>query len=86
MWANFAGVSYADVWSHELTIGWGQFAISEDLLHWVNDGLMTVFFFVVGLEIKRELVRGELRDRRTAASRSWRRSAGWWSPRCSTWR
>ena len=47
-WANLAGVSYADVWSHDLTIGWGQFAISEDLLHWVNDGLMTVFFFVVG--------------------------------------
>jgi Na+:H+ antiporter, NhaA family len=66
-WANTAGVSYADVWSHDLTIGWGRFAISEDLLNWVNDGLMTVFFFVVGLEIKRELVRGELRDRRNAS-------------------
>ena len=66
-WANVAGVSYANVWGHDLTIGWGQFAISEDLLHWVNDGLMTIFFFVVGLEIKRELVRGELRDRRTAS-------------------
>ncbi len=67
VWANVAGVSYADVWGHELTIGWGSFSISEDLLHWVNDGLMTVFFFVVGLEIKRELVRGELRDPRTAS-------------------
>jgi Na+:H+ antiporter, NhaA family len=67
VWANVAGVSYADVWSHDLTIGWGRFAISEDLLHWVNDGLMTVFFFVVGLEIKRELVRGELRSPRTAS-------------------
>ena len=37
-----------------------------DLRHWVNDGLMTIFFFVVGLEIKRELVEGELRDRRKA--------------------
>ncbi len=67
VWANVAGVSYADVWRHDLTIGWGQLAITEDLLHWVNDGLMTVFFFVVGLEIKRELVRGELRDPRTAS-------------------
>ena len=66
-WANIAGASYADVWSYDLTIGWGRFAISEDLLHWVNDGLMTIFFFVVGLEIKRELVRGELRDRRVAS-------------------
>ena len=40
---------------------------TEDLRHWINDGLMTVFFFVVGLEIKRELVRGELRDPRAAA-------------------
>ena len=48
-------------------MGWGDFAITEDWLHWVNDGLMTVFFFVVGLEIKRELVRGELRDPRTAS-------------------
>ena len=66
-WANIAGASYVDVWSYDLTIGWGRFAISEDLLHWVNDGLMTIFFFVVGLEIKRELVRGELRDRRVAS-------------------
>ena len=40
--------SYAALWGHHLTIGWGSFAVSEDLRHWVNDGLMTVFFFVVG--------------------------------------
>ena len=51
-----------------------------DLRHWVNDGLMAVFFFVVGLEIKRELVAGELRDRRAARCRSSRRSAGWRVP------
>src|SRR5207247_2162859 len=42
-------------------------SIRETLQHWVNAGVMTVFFFVVGLEIKRELVAGELRDRRAAA-------------------
>jgi NhaA family Na+:H+ antiporter len=42
-------------------------SVQESVQHWVNDGLMTLFFFVVGLEIKRELVCGELRDRRAAA-------------------
>jgi NhaA family Na+:H+ antiporter len=67
VWANAASGSYTDWWHHQLTIGIGDLSITEDLAHWVNDGLMTVFFFVVGLEIKRELVRGELRDPRTAA-------------------
>lgn len=67
VWANVASGSYEDLWGRQLTIGLGQFALSEDLRHWVNDGLMTLFFFVVGMEIKGELVRGELRDRRTAS-------------------
>src|SRR3954454_9080418 len=67
VWANAARVSYADFWSTNLTIGIGDLSITEDLQHWVNDGLMTVFFFVVGLEINRVLVRGELRDPRTAS-------------------
>ena len=58
VWANAWGASYR-VWARELG--------PLDLHHWVNDGLMAVFFFVVGLEIKRELVAGELRDRRAAA-------------------
>ena len=62
VWANAFPDTYVDFWHAELTIG-----VKEDLQHWVNDGLMTIFFFVVGLEIKRELVLGELRDPRTAA-------------------
>jgi NhaA family Na+:H+ antiporter len=67
VWANVSLSSYVDVWSSELTVGFGPFAITESLLHWVTDGLMTLFFFVAGLEIKRELVRGELRNPRAAA-------------------
>jgi NhaA family Na+:H+ antiporter len=67
VWANVAGSSYTELWETELTIGLGDFSISEHLQEWVNDGLMVIFFFVVGLEIKRELVEGELRDPKTAA-------------------
>jgi NhaA family Na+:H+ antiporter len=67
IWANTDAAGYTSWWHHELTIGPGELAISESLVHWVNDALMTVFFFVVGLEIKRELVTGELRDRQQAA-------------------
>ncbi|HEY3723956.1 MAG TPA: Na+/H+ antiporter NhaA [Acidimicrobiia bacterium] len=67
VWANVSFSSYEQVWSTHLTIGPGSHTITEDLQQWVNDGLMTIFFFVVGLEIKRELVRGELRDPRAAS-------------------
>ena len=67
VWANAPfGETYETFWQTELTLGFGQFAITEDLQHWVNDGLMVLFFFVVGLEIKRELVVGELNDRSKA--------------------
>ncbi len=67
-WANSpAAGSYDAVWHTKLRIGVGPLAITEDLRHWVNDALMAVFFFVVGLEIKRELVTGELRQPKTAA-------------------
>ena len=68
VWANSpVGSSYQAFWGYELRIGAGTLSITEDLQHWVNDGLMALFFFVVGLEIKRELVRGELRRPRAAA-------------------
>ncbi|GAB4330166.1 MAG: Na+/H+ antiporter NhaA [Dehalococcoidia bacterium] len=67
IWVNTATHSYHQFWEHELTIGFNGFEIREHLSGWVNDALMTIFFFVVGLEIKRELVVGELRDPRAAA-------------------
>ncbi len=53
-------------WHTQLSIGMGSWSLSLDLRHWVNEGLMAFFFLVVGLEIKRELVKGELRDVKTA--------------------
>jgi NhaA family Na+:H+ antiporter len=68
VWANSpASESYTDFWGQYLTLGWGPAALTENLQHWVNDGLMAIFFFVVGLEIKRELAIGELHDPRAAA-------------------
>jgi NhaA family Na+:H+ antiporter len=67
VWANSPwDQSYVEFWHTEIAVTIGNFSVSEDLTHWVNDGLMTIFFFVVGLEIKRELVAGELRDRSAA--------------------
>jgi NhaA family Na+:H+ antiporter len=54
-------------WHIHLTVTLGPWRLDETLVHWINDGLMTIFFFVVGLEIKRELIAGELRDARKAA-------------------
>lgn len=66
-WANLARDSYDRAWRNDVVLRIGSFGVEEDLQHFVNDGLMAVFFLVVGLEIKRELVTGDLRDRRSAA-------------------
>lgn len=65
VWANL-GDTYFSFWHTELSVGFGDLSISEDLQHWINDGLMTLFFFVVALEIKRELAIGELSNRKAA--------------------
>jgi Na+:H+ antiporter, NhaA family len=58
--------SYFALWHTKLSVGVGDFSISKDLTHWINDGLMAVFFLVVGLEIKREVLVGELSSVRNA--------------------
>ena len=59
--------SYFQFWETEITIDLGLFSIQEHLKEWVNDGLVAIFFFVMGMEIKRELVHGELSSVRKAA-------------------
>ncbi len=68
VWANSpASGAYQALWAAELSLGTGPLAPSHDLRGWVNDGLMVLFFFIIGLEIKRELVTGELQEPRVAA-------------------
>ena len=67
IWANSPwSEAYQALWHTNVTISFGSFGISKDLLHWINDGLMAIFFFVVGLEIKREVLVGELASPRQA--------------------
>ena len=65
VWAN-AGTGYAEMWQRPLTIGLPGFALTKSLLLWISDFLMAIFFLLVGLELKRELVAGELRSVRQA--------------------
>jgi Na+/H+ antiporter NhaA len=67
VWANIDLSSYERVWTTTLSIRLGQWGISLEVRQWVNSGLMTFFFFVVGLEARREFDLGELRERRRFA-------------------
>ena len=67
IWANSPwSASYESLWTTRASIGFAGHSLDLDLRHWVNDGLMTIFFFVVGLEIKREATHGHLSSRRAA--------------------
>jgi Na+/H+ antiporter NhaA len=67
VWVNVDASSYDSLWGTTLSIDLGGARVALDLRHWVNSGLMTFFFFVVGLEARREFDLGELRERRRFA-------------------
>lgn len=64
-WANLAA-DYGRIWQQPFTVGFGTVALTKALILWINDFLMAIFFLVVGLELKREMVSGELRSVRQA--------------------
>ncbi|MFL6073557.1 MAG: Na+/H+ antiporter NhaA [Mycobacteriales bacterium] len=64
VWVNIDASSYETAWRTSLSIRLGRWGITQDLRSWVNDGLMTFFFLTVGLEARREIDLGELRERR----------------------
>jgi Na+/H+ antiporter NhaA len=67
IWANAGGSSYETFWAKDLSIRIGSDGVSETLRGWINDGLMVFFFLVAGLEARREVDMGELRQRRRIA-------------------
>ena len=67
VWVNVDARSYERVWQAQLSVRVGGSGVALDLRHWVNEGLMTFFFFVIGLEARREFDMGDLRQRRRVA-------------------
>jgi Na+/H+ antiporter NhaA len=64
LWANLPGSTYEGTWHTPFALRLGDAALEMDLRHWVNDALMAVFFCLISLEVKRDLVLGEFRDTR----------------------
>ncbi|MEU5909423.1 Na+/H+ antiporter NhaA [Micromonospora sp. NPDC047527] len=67
VWANLHVSSYESLWSTPFSVQFGDWRVSHDLRFWINSGLMTFFFLVAGLELRREFDIGELRERRRLA-------------------
>ncbi len=67
IWANTNPSSYVHFWHTYFTVDASIFSVKMSVLHWINDGLMAIFFFVVGLEIKREFLAGEMSSVRQAS-------------------
>jgi len=77
IWANVDLSSYDSVWTTNFSIRVGTVGITHDLRTWLDDGLMTLFFLVVGLEARREFDLGDLRERRRFLPRSPLDSSAW---------
>ena len=67
VWTNVDAASYQALWRTPVSLRLGGFGVSQDLHGWLNSGLMTFFFLVIGLEARREFDMGELRERRRMA-------------------
>ncbi len=67
MWANSpASAAYFDLWRQRVGFDFGPLGLHMSLRHWINDGLMVIFFFLIGLEVRQEFAHGSLRDRTRA--------------------
>ncbi len=68
LWANSPyGASYENLWQYEIGISFQEYELKKPLILWINDGLMSIFFFLIGLELKRELLIGEINSLKKAA-------------------